>query len=69
MTNPIVIDHNVETGEVTEREMTSQELTIWDKEKKAAIAEQKRIEDQALLKQSILDRLGLTAEEAAILLK
>lgn len=68
MTIPNVIFHNAQTGEVIERKMNAEELAQWEADKAAAQAEAetKALQEQA--RQVILDRLGLTADEAALLL-
>jgi hypothetical protein len=63
-----ILEHNVETGEAIERDATPEELTEAKVNAKLALERQKEREDQASAKQAILDRLGLTAEEAALLL-
>jgi hypothetical protein len=73
MPNPTRIEINCETGVESIIELTDAEVA--EMEAAAAIEEQKRAEAEAqaeadaVAKQSILDRLGLTAEEAALLLK
>lgn len=67
MTNLITI-HNLETGEIETREMNTEEL---QQRKAAEAAEATRLETEAAkaaARQAILDRLGLTADEAALLL-
>ena len=65
MTQPINRIVNVETNEITDIPFTSQELAFY-------AAEQKDIEqaanDKAAAKAALLDRLGISAEEAALLL-
>jgi hypothetical protein len=65
MTRPIIKTHNVETNEVSEKEMTVAEF---NELKKEAAAAQTEVDAKAATRQAILDRLGITAEEAAILL-
>jgi phosphopantetheinyl transferase (holo-ACP synthase) len=62
--------HNVATGEITdvERDLTPEELKHLDqlnKEKAAKAAEQAAKEEQ---RAALLDRLGITEEEAKLLL-
>jgi len=70
MTNKIVVDCS--TGEVQEIALTAEEIA--EREAMAAeYAEQKAAEDaekdaKAEAKAELLDRLGITAEEAALLL-
>jgi hypothetical protein len=68
MTKPTVRIHNSETNEVIDREMTDAEFTIYEAEKTAELARQAEAATKAAQKQAILDRLGLTAEEAQLLL-
>ena len=60
--------HNVETGEVIEREMNAEELLQYEKDQIAVIDQRATEAAKAAEKQAILDRLGLTQEEAALLL-
>jgi hypothetical protein len=60
--------HNVETGEVIEREMNAEELAQRQTDKVAA-EEQAQAEAQAMAKrQELLSKLGITEEEAKLLL-
>ena len=64
----IIKIHNLETGEEVEREMNAEELTQWEVNKAAELARQEAETAKAAARQAILDRLGLTADEAALLL-
>lgn len=60
------------TGEIIEREMTAEELAA-DKANREAIAAKEAAEAVAkaeaeAARQALLDKLGITAEEAALLL-
>jgi len=68
MTRPIVRIHNTETNEVIDREMTDDEFAEYQTAQAERAAKQAEEEAKATARQVILDRLGLTAEEAAILL-
>jgi hypothetical protein len=72
MTNPTRIEVNCETGEVLEIELTDAEILQREAEAEAHAAEVAEREaeaaDKAAAREAILDRLGLTADEAAILL-
>jgi len=72
MTNPTRIEVNCETGEVLEIELTDAEVLQREAEAEAHAAELAEREAEAAQKETaraaILDRLGLTADEAAILL-
>ena len=61
-------EHNVETGEEIEREMNAEELAQFEIDKTAAQVEKETLATKAAARQAILDRLGLTADEAALLL-
>ena len=66
MPKPIKVIHNVETGEIVEREMTDDELAQWELDKAAALAEKKAREDAIAAKQAAeakLAALGLTADD------
>jgi hypothetical protein len=61
-------EHNVETGEAVERDMTEAEAEQYAADQADQVA---RIEAEAVkaaTKAALLDRLGITAEEAALLL-
>ena len=64
--------HNVETGEIVEVQLSVAEVKQLEKEQ--AEIEQKQFEKQtatearAIARAAILDRLGLTADEARLLL-
>ncbi len=57
--------HNTETGEVIERQMTEEELTRFENQ----IRNEAAAKAEATAKrQALLDRLGITEEEAKLLL-
>jgi hypothetical protein len=74
--NPMIRIHDLATGEVIDREMTKEELaahkedlaSIAAKEEEAAIAKIEEEAPVAAAKAALLKRLGITAEEAALLL-
>ena len=55
-------------GEFIDREMNDDEFAQYEIDKKDAIARKKDAETKAAQKQAILDRIGLTADEAQLLL-
>jgi hypothetical protein len=67
-TRPTIKIHNVETGEVIDREMTDMEFADYEANKLAYAERKSEIETKNAEKQAILDRLGLTADEAKLLL-
>jgi hypothetical protein len=68
----IIKIHDIATGQEFEREMNTEELAQYEADQAAQAeriaAEQQAETEKATLKQAVLDRLGLTAEEAAALL-
>jgi hypothetical protein len=60
--------HNVETGEVTQREFNSDELAQFQTDQAGAQAKAAEAEAKATAKAALLDRLGITADEAKLLL-
>jgi hypothetical protein len=60
--------HNAETGEVIERDMTADELAQWEADKAESVQHQAQAEAKAAQKAALLDRLGITEEEAKLLL-
>ena len=68
MTRPIVRIHNTETDEVIDREMNDAEYTVYQAEQAANAARHAEAEAKEAARQAILDRLGLTADEAKLLL-
>ena len=60
--------HNVETGEVIEREMTQQELQAWQIETAAKEATEAAKAEAEAARQALLDKLGITVDEAKLLL-
>jgi len=60
--------HNVETGEIIEREMNAKELKEFEKSLLDYEAKKAEAQERAEARQAILDRLGLTADEAKLLL-
>jgi predicted nucleic acid-binding Zn-ribbon protein len=63
-------EFNALTGEetITERDETTAEKKIREAREKYIKAEQAEAEAKAVARQAILDRLGLTADEAKLLL-
>jgi hypothetical protein len=68
MTRPTIRIHNIETNEVIDREMTDVEFAEYETQKAADAVKQAEAEAKASARQAILDRLGLSAEEAQLLL-
>jgi predicted metal-binding transcription factor (methanogenesis marker protein 9) len=65
MTNPMIRIHNTETNEIIDREMNADEFAQYKKD----LAESAKATDEiAAAKEAILTKLGITADEAALLL-
>jgi hypothetical protein len=69
MANPIVRIHNSETNEVIDREMTAEEFDAYKLDKIAIAEAAKEKEAKEAAKAALLTKLGITAEEAALLLR
>ena len=68
MSKPMITIHNVETGKITEREMTAEEIAQQEIDEAAFELRQAEIKTKATAKAALLDRLGITADEAKLLL-
>ena len=60
--------HDVETNEVIEREMTTAEFNQYKKDQEIDAAREAAIDLKAKTKSALLDRLGITEDEAKLLL-
>jgi hypothetical protein len=67
-TKPTIRIHNTETNEVIDREMTDAEFADYQVMIESANASQFEKEAQATAKANLLERLGITADEAKLLL-
>lgn len=68
MTNKKIVIHNTESGEVIEREMNAEELTQWEESQAVFAAQLQAQVEAAEAKAALLERLGITEEEAKLLL-
>ena len=68
MPNLMIRIHNTETDEVIDREMTAAELKDYETKKAAYLADKAQEIAKAEAKAELLARLGITAEEAQLLL-
>jgi type IV secretory pathway VirB9-like protein len=60
--------HDLATNEVIDREMNDAEYTVYQADQAAQAARQAEAEAKAAQRQTLLNRLGITEEEARILL-
>lgn len=68
MTKPMVRIHNQATNEVIDREMTDAEFTEFEARQAEAAAKQAEAEAKATAKADLLAQLGITEEQAKLLL-
>jgi phosphopantetheinyl transferase (holo-ACP synthase) len=68
MSKLIKIIHNAETNEIIEREYTDEEMAQYELDVAKEEAKRSEALAKAAAKEALLDRLGITAEEAALLL-
>jgi hypothetical protein len=68
MTKPMIRIHNTETNEIIDREMNAAEYTQYQADQEADLARQAEAEAKATAKAALLERLGITADEAKLLL-
>jgi len=68
MTRPMIREHNVETNEVIDREMTDAEFEAYQAQQAIDAAELAALAKAAADKEALLAKLGITANEAKLLL-
>jgi hypothetical protein len=68
MTKPTIKLVDSVTGEEIEREMNLQEFAQWEADNKEEVARKEAKIKEATQKAALLERLGITAEEAKLLL-
>ena len=67
MTTPQITIHNVSTGEIIVRDMNADELAQLELDKVEAKTQAKAQTAKQAARQAVLDKLGLTADEASAL--
>ena len=67
-TKPIIRIHNSETDEVIDREMTDAEYAQYEADQAANKQREAEAQAQSSAKSALLERLGITADEAKLLL-
>jgi hypothetical protein len=68
MTKPTLKFVNAETGEEIEREMNAAEFKQYEVDQAKAVAKATAAQEKEAAKNALLERLGITAEEALLLL-
>jgi len=64
----LIITHNVETGEIAEREATASELAQFEADAATEAARKEAEAIKAAEKAALLEKLGITEDEARLLL-
>jgi len=68
MSKPLIRIHNSETNEIIDREMNENEFLQYESEKELEFERQSQEQAKVAARQAILDRLGLTEDEARLLI-
>jgi hypothetical protein len=68
MTKPMIRIHNTETNEIIDREMNDDEFAAFQTVQAKYAAEQAEAEAKAAQKAALLERLGISEDEARLLL-
>ena len=68
MSRPMIRIHDLATDEVVDREMTAAEYKVYEAEQAEQLTKQAEAESKATARQTLLTKLGITAEEAQLLL-
>lgn len=68
MTKPMVTIHNMETNEIETREMNAAEFKQWETDQAASAAAIVAKANREAARQALLAKLGITDDEAKLLL-
>ena len=68
MTKPTIRIHNIETNEIIDREMTNAEFAQYEADQAAEAARKAEAQAKATAKAALLAQLGITEEQAKLLL-
>ena len=68
MSRPLIRVHNVETNEIIDREMNDAEFAQYEIDQEAEAHRKAEAEAKAAARQALLDKLGITEDEAKLLL-
>ena len=66
---PQIKEVNATTGEEIVRDMNANEIAQLEKDRAEMVAQKAQFEANAIAKSALLERLGITADEAALLLQ
>ena len=65
---PLISEHDIQTNQITNREMNDLEFANYELEQNAKAIANAEAQTKATAKSDLLAKLGITAEEAALLL-
>ena len=68
MTRPLIRIHNAETNEVIDREMNDEEFAKYQALEEAEVIRETEVAAKAAAKAALLAQLGITEEQAKLLL-
>lgn len=68
MSRPQIKEHNIQTDEIIIRDMTDTELADYEAFQAAELQKIEDAKSKALAREALLNRLGITEEEAKLLL-
>jgi hypothetical protein len=68
MTKPMVRIHDISTDEIIDREMTDEEYALFLADQELQLVEKAKAEQIEADKAALLEKLGITADEAKLLL-
>ena len=68
MSRPMVRIHDLSTNEIIDREMNDEEFAQWEADKAKAELAKAEAEAKAAQKAALLNKLGITEDEARLLL-
>ena len=68
MSKPFITIYNTETNEIETREMNAAEFAQWELDQADKAAEIVALADKETARQELLNRLGITSDEAKLLL-
>jgi hypothetical protein len=68
MTKSMIRIHNTQTDEVIDREMTNAEFAQYQADQELEAQRQAQIEAEGAAKSALLEKLGITEDEAKLLL-
>lgn len=69
MSRPIIKIHNSQTDEIIEREMNDEEYALFELDKQRELERQEQLKAKAEAKAQLLVKLGITENEAKLLLE